>query len=439
MYKILFPFTQKQLEHICGSDKFGGKMKKLNGITKITRNSLEGYIETNYPNNSEIKCGFCGSIRKFNSLDLLAIDGELYLKVIREESCILTCQRSDNESTKNCESKQLNPNSKRYVMVAYGFNAEEEANIHILNRNKSPFYANNHKTEEDYKKYQIRDEAFYGKERYEEIIETFRWRSSKEGMIATHGLEKAEEMCLKRDSTSKNLFKQRYGDNWEEELAKRTASTIQTLENFIKRHGDIEGTKKYQEYIQKVKDNMRNINNAMSSDERSLRHDSMSKEAHKRKYGDEWEEIYKNRLIGVQVKSSEASKESMQFFTLLIDAISYLNVTYYIGRKPLKEWFIYDTNTKKIKLYDFCIKSLNIIVEYNGSIWHYNPNYNYSKDLPYGMDMESNKKKDEYKRNLAISNGFDYYEVYDTDDLEAKAKEIADIIINKYHKGSEHE
>ena len=76
---------------------------------------------------------------------------------------------------------------------------------------------------------------------------------------------------------------------------------------------------------------------------------------------------------------------------------------------------------------------LKIIIEYHGSIWHFNPNFKYKGTLPFGMNIENHKKSDEYKKNLAIEKGFDYFVVFDTDDKDLKAIELANIIIEKFN------
>lgn len=151
-----------------------------------------------------------------------------------------------------------------------------------------------------------------------------------------------------------------------------------------------------------------------------------------RVYGEEWEKHYKARHKNIQTKASRQSEESLRFFELLIDEIQGVNLKYYIGAGDSKEYFIYDNKAKKFNTFDFAISELNIIVEFHGSLWHFNPNYEYKDTLPFGMTLEENKRKDDYKKDLAISKGFDYYVVFDTDEYPQKQKELGQIIMRKY-------
>lgn len=377
------------------------------------------------------KCVSCGSICAFGSKQFEIINGELFLN-FEYKTTLLNCSRNDNIITANCGLKKLNPNSKEYVMLAYGFNTLEEANDYILKRNKSPFYRNNHDTEEAYANYQRRDENFYGsEEKYKEILTKISLNSSKEGLIKRHGNAKADKICKSKDSSSKKYFIEKYGEDWEFYYLEKNEKTVQTLENFIQRYGQIIGEIKYNLYLERKKDAADIFFQSLSKEERSDLFDTSSKKHFIKKYGENWEFYYFKKLQS-QTKASSASKESLKFFDLLISKIGHLNYNYYIGTENNKEWFIYDTEKSKFNLYDFCIKELKIIVEFHGSLWHYNPNYNYDRGLPFGMTLEENKLNDEYKQYLAIKNGFDYYIVFDTDDYDILSSEISQIIFNKH-------
>lgn len=95
-------------------------------------------------------------------------------------------------------------------------------------------------------------------------------------------------------------------------------------------------------------------------------------------------------------------------------------MNYYIGVDGNKEYFIYDNENKKFNLYDFTLRELNIIIEFHGSLWHFNPNYEYPETLPFNLSLEENKKNDIYKETLANKHGFEYYVVFDTDNYVAK-------------------
>lgn len=148
------------------------------------------------------------------------------------------------------------------------------------------------------------------------------------------------------------------------------------------------------------------------------------------------EKYYLDKLIkfNSKVDYGTASKESLKFFEKLIDKISHLNLHYFIGVENNSEYFIYDSINSRLNFYDFCIKKLNIIIEFHGSIWHYNPNYSYNKELPFGITTKENKAKDIYKKALAEFHNFEYYVVFDTDNYDELSDKLSSIIETKLNQ-----
>lgn len=406
------------------------RVKKITGIYSKT---IYGYLEDNCNTENLIKCGFCGSLKAFKHFTYITENNNLYLSFEYPNETKI-CNRRTEDLGFICGSKNLNPNSIEYVKVAYDM-THEEANNYILERNSTPFYRNNHESDEAYKKYQSRDADFYGIEKYEAILQKISESSCFDGLIKRHGYEKAKEICKSKDSTSKELFKARYGDEWEEKFNERVMKTKGSLESFILRHGEELGTKKFNEFREKSSVNAHNFNSKLSDIEKVLLFGTCSKLYHKNKYGDDWENTYKEQIKKVSTQSSKASKESLKFFNKLIDKIEHLGLEYFIGVEGNREWFIYDNDSKKINLYDFCIKELKIIIEFHGSLWHYNPdNLFEDRERPYGLQTELLKNADEYKRNLALSNNFEYFVVFDTDNYDIMSDILSGLIIEKYKK-----
>jgi len=187
------------------------------------------------------------------------------------------------------------------------------------------------------------------------------------------------------------------------EEAKESLSNRQntcSLESFIKRYGPDKGLLKYNNRIKKFKDNWNN------------------------KTTKERNDITKKRLS----KKFFYSNESYIFFNKLITELN-LELDYKFGPS---EYYIYDNATKRIYFYDFCIPSLKIIIEYNGSYWHANelkssdswPNklYTYSDSLA----------KDNLKKDIAERNNFTYIVIWDYEsNLDKTKKELVYIIKNK--------
>ena len=133
------------------------------------------------------------------------------------------------------------------------------------------------------------------------------------------------------------------------------------------------------------------------------------------------------------------SVESITFFDELINEIEQKinNFDYYYKNN---EYYI---NTKgKFYLYDFTIKELKIIIEYNGS--HVHPNkklmtneqWNNWKN-PYNKDnADISYKKDLHKIKCAKDKGFDVIVIWDKEVKQNKRKIIDKIfkVINKKYK-----
>lgn len=159
-----------------------------------------------------------------------------------------------------------------------------------------------------------------------------------------------------------------------------------TLEGYIKRYGEEEGTLKFSEVCKK-------------------------RIATKR-------ERYGTAFIYTRV-----SKESIRVFTPLLE---------YLYEKGYDKTRIYGINSKEyfirtedeIFFYDCVILDKKIIIEYNGSLWHVNPNV-VTRFAPF-LDKELTIEKDRRKREIAEANGFTFYVIWDTDNCQEKIQEIID-------------
>lgn len=156
--------------------------------------------------------------------------------------------------TTECQSKKLNPNSIEFVSKSRNLSLEE-AREYILNRNKSPFYSRNHKTLDDYKKYQGSRCFSDDVERNKEIINKQNFSRSLDGFKEKYGpIEGQQKYDLyqsKKAITLENLIK-KYDDPKvaEEKLLSWKRSTSLTLENCIRRHGPVEGPKYYKKSVE---------------------------------------------------------------------------------------------------------------------------------------------------------------------------------------------
>ena len=371
------------------------------------------------------KCAWCGKIVKFNT-EYCIEDRNLFVivKFIEELICF---------DTKNCPRKGLNPNSIEYVSKAYNI-SKEEANRRILERNKSPFYRTNYASDEEYRIAQTRNEQWYinqyedGKERFIKRNKAISERVTKEGMIRYYGKEKAEEICKRKDSCSREFYKRKFGENWEEEFEKRKRQCINTEETFILRYGLEEGLKKWQKHVEKISENNRE---RLKNTPKDLlrRRSKFSKEYFKERYNEDWEKYYREFQKKLQVKAGKASKISLEYFRPILTLLDKKSIRYYVGVEGNKEYFLWDRENKKINLYDLCIPSIKTIIEFHGSIYHYNKDN--LVENPFGMSLNERKRNDEYKEMIARKNGFDYYTIFDTDDKLTTSERLIKIIEEK--------
>lgn len=90
-----------------------------------------------------------------------------------------------------------------------------------------------------------------------------------------------------------------------------------------------------------------------------------------------------------------------------------------------KEWFINKSGSYHFYLYDFCIKELNLIFEFNGSHVHANPNWSketlkYWKNVFTKENAYDNIKHYNEKILAAKERGFDVIVIWDTDENPEK-------------------
>lgn len=119
------------------------------------------------------------------------------------------------------------------------------------------------------------------------------------------------------------------------------------------------------------------------------------------------------------------SKSSLRFFKKLQSKCDNLDITWLYGES---EYFLWDRSGKKNKLffYDLTLPEINLIIEYNGIIFH--PR---EKDT-WATTVEESISKDLLKENLAISNGFKIYYVWDNEDEQLALKRIESIVLKEH-------
>lgn len=247
---------------------------------------------------------------------------------------------------------------------------------------------------------------------------------TKENFIGKYGedvgLKKWEEYKKKQAYSNTFEYKQKkYGWN-KEKFKEYNNSRSVTKEHLIKRHGEFEGIRMWEEYKKK-----QSYTNTL--------------EYFKNKYGDEEGENiynninkrkshsyngfllrYKDPIIAEQkfiefhntvIRNRHKkygytfrSKIADELFSILTHKLLSLGYKEIYTGEYSEEWFIYDKTAKKITFLDFFLQETGKVIEFNGDYWHANPKiYNENEILKY---PDGNKKvKDIWEKdNKKINN-----------------------------------
>lgn len=217
---------------------------------------------------------------------------------------------------------------------------------------------------------------------------------------------------------------------------KNRQSTFST-NKMIEKYGEKEGLQKVKERNERWLTSLRENNDwGDLSKSKGKTYEQMVEKFGKEKADDI---IYRRSKNGVPF--CWASKESLQVFDQLIDwlfeehSIFYQDI--YIGKEDNREFFI---KTKESKYsYDFTIKSLNIIIEYNGEAFHPNPSWDEevfeSWKHPYNsMTAQEKRKYDENKIKYAENQGFIVLEIWSSKSPEENLEICKDFILSNINR-----
>lgn len=184
------------------------------------------------------------------------------------------------------------------------------------------------------------------------------------------------------------------------------------LKVLIQRYGKEEGTRRYNERITTYK----NTCNNKSLEEKLEWNKKKVKVSHKK------------------------SKVATHFFQNCLNILKneydiILNKVYYDNN----EFYIYDEKMHKIYFYDFCVKDLNIIIEFNGIMYHPKPYWseeklNSWKSLYFQISGVEQLKKDQRKEFIARNNGFIFLTVWEDENIEIATNKVVNLIKSEYDK-----
>ena len=260
---------------------------------------------------------------------------------------------------------------------------------------------------------------------------------TKEKFISKYGEEegskKWEEYIKKQALTNKYEYKkEKYG--WtEDDFKEYNKSRAVTLKNLISKYGEEEGSKKWEEYIKKqsltksfdymVKkygyEKARNINISKG----------LSLDTFIRKYGEIEGTIKYHNFY--ERSRDYFSKISQECFKKIDSILSKKFKTYYATKNGEYGLML---NGKYIKM-DYFIKDLNICIEFNGTVFHADPRKYKEEDTPNPFNKKLLAKdiwKEEKNRVEALKNQYniDTYIIWEDDYLNNfdEKKYILDIL-----------
>lgn len=140
------------------------------------------------------------------------------------------------------------------------------------------------------------------------------------------------------------------------------------------------------------------------------------------------------------VKFGKSSKESLSVIIPIYNFCIDLGINdddIYFGYEGKREFFISDIDN--FFMYDFTIKELKIIIEYNGVKFHPNPNWKEDLKLNWkcvysGMSYTEKYNFDKYKNNIAILNGFKVFTIFSDENKDEFIDKMKFEILNEYEK-----
>ena len=213
----------------------------------------------------------------------------------------------------------------------------------------------------------------------------------------------------------------------EEEAIVKLAERQSTfsLQNCIDKYGEKLGTERFTKrqnlwqkslYIGKTEEEIKHMH---------AKHDCVSvnyfiKKGHSLS---ESELLNKDAVLKRMINFSRASKESLKVLIPLYKQLlktGYSDTDIFFGYKDKKEWYIWSNSENRIFFYDFCIRSKKIIIEFQGSKFHFNKDTHDSSwvSLYSNQTPEESLEFDENKRKLAEKNGFSVLYVWDTENID---------------------
>ena len=234
------------------------------------------------------------------------------------------------------------------------------------------------------------------------------------------GKNRFEKYCQKQAFVNSFEHKQKKYGWTKEKFDEFNKSRACTLENFIERHGEELGKRKWEEYV--------NIQKETKSweymvkkfgEEKALeinKSHAITLENLIKKYG---ENIGKEKWNNFINKSNKFYSEISQKLFRELDT-KICKKSYFATKNT--EFSIYDKNTKQVYLLDYYLPDYKICVEFDGDIFHANPKKFKETDCPNPFDKKLTAKeiwnKDLVKQKIIESNGIKVIRIWESEYLD---------------------
>lgn len=344
----------------------------------------------------EFKIEYCNICNSSNKQQLFEENNQLIWKKIR------LC------SNKKCICNTLNPVSLEFLIKVRGL-SKEEAELFLSKKAKKGFVTarsnnpdylkgeNNPGSKKRTTVEKLKEKGLkVSKTRIEKELAKGDKNPGSKIFLINKGFtaEEAEIKHKNRNHFCEEFYTSRGFSKEESEKLRKIASSF-SLENCILKYGEIKGVKKY--------------NDISFKSTREYRINQLIKTGF---CIDDAIDIYNKKYIRPNNSFGKASKESLKYFIPIYKFLrkkGYNKNDMFWGISGSKEWFIY--NDKQIRFYDFFIKPLNLIIEFNGHHVHPYPKLsiqeqNNWKHAYNKKSFEEIKKEDDFKEKLAIDNNY---------------------------------
>jgi len=422
MRKIKYDYNNKTYEFVCTNNKiqpaFYISLKRKLGI------SINDYLT--YKKIDNEKCRICNIGNPPLDINFEIVDDFIEVKSFSFKKKVY-CYGENCE----CDGIKMNSNSFEFLSKINNISMDD-AKILLKKNNKSPFYKENHKSDDLYKKSQSRSIEYYidkygielGNEKYNEHVGKISIANSEQGYISKYGEELGKkifnDISYKKDSMSLYSFIKKNSGDYDKaifEYEERKKSVNVSVEKFINKYGYDVAMQKHRDRVDKSKTTINNNPNK----EEIFKSRGITIENLFRKYGDIEiaTEKYNNWRVSVSVPFCLASKESLKVFNPIIETImSEYDIKYddiFIGSGKSSEYFL--RNEKDIYFYDFTIKSKKIIIEYNGVLFHpKNEKSDWVNPMNRKLSSVEAYNKQKKKIQTAVDRGFSVFEIWSDDD-----------------------